>query len=142
MEKRKYLLSSIPILAVCIYLSTLNLACSLQDYSDTGPAPTLQDKAIDSYGVSIELVRFLGIRSRCTSNAANVSEYTHELEDDTGDYEDSDDEAETNNLSDLTLPPAHLQPTGTSKGKPVLESHPYIVSQWVASSDYMLIFII
>jgi hypothetical protein len=118
------------------YVSTFppfNLTCSLQNYSDTGPAPTLQDKAIDSCGASIELVRFFGIRSRCsltTSNAANASEHTPELEDDTGDHEDSDDETDTDNLSDLTLPPAHFQPIiGTSKGKPVLESHPYIVSQ-------------
>jgi hypothetical protein len=119
LEKRKNLPSSIPILAVCIYLSTLNLACSLQDYSNTSPAPTLQDKAIDSCGASIELVRFLRIRSRCslsTSNAANASEHTPEPEDDTGDHKDLDDETETDNSSDLTLPPAHFQPIGTSKG--------------------------
>ena len=114
-----------------MYLLPPNPTFSLQQYSDTGPAPTLQDKAIDSFGVSIGLVRFFGIQSRCgltTSNAANVSE--HAPEDNTGD-EDLDDETLTD----------HIQPIATTKGEPVLESHPYIVSHWVASSDYRLIFI-
>ena len=116
-----------------------NPTCSLKKYSDTGPAPTLQDKAIDSFGVSIVLVRFSGIQSRCnltTSNAANVSEHTPE--DDTGD-EDSDDETDTNEK--FSTLPNRFQLIETSKGKPVLESHPYIVTQWVRSSDYGLIFI-
>jgi hypothetical protein len=119
-----------------------NLTCSLQEYSDTGPAPTLQDKAIDSFGVSIGLVRFFGIRSRCdftTSNATNASEHTPE--DDAGD-EDSDDETDTDNSNeDYSTLADPFQPITITKGKPVLESHPYIVTQWVASSGYRLIFI-
>ena len=119
------------------YVSTFppsNLTCSLQDseYSDTGPAPTLQDKAIDSFGVSIGLVQFFGTQSRCgptsTSDLANASQHGTP-EDDTGD-EDSDDESDTNeNYSTLAR---HFQPIETTKGKPVLESHPYIVSRWVS----------
>ena len=109
------------------------------EYSDTGPAPTLQDKAIDSFGVSIGLVRFSGIQSRCaptTSNALKASE--HALEDDSGneDFDDSD-ETDTDNSDGNYLT---LGEIASSKGKPVLESHPYIVSQWVASLDYRLIF--
>lgn len=93
-------------------------------WPDTGPAPTLQDKAIDSFGVSIGLVRFSGIQSRCglTTNAANASE--HAQEDDTGN-EDSEDSDEIDTIeNDLKLGDFFT----TSKGKPVLESHPYIVT--------------
>jgi hypothetical protein len=87
----------------------------LHEYSDTGPAPTLQDKAIDSSGVSIGLLQFFGIRSRCTSKASNASEHTSE-DDIASGYEDSEDESDEDK-------------DYTSKGKPVLESHPYIISQ-------------
>ena len=108
---------------IYFFLST----CSrLQGYSDTGPAPTLQDKAIDSFGVSIGLVRFSGIQSRCgltTSNATNASEHTHE--DDTEDSEDLEEIDSDNSIENYST----LAEISTSKGKPVLESHPYIVSQ-------------
>ena len=109
------------------------------EYSDTGPAPTLQDKAIDTFGVSIGLVRFSGTQSRCgptTSNAVNASE--HAPEDDTGNEDaDDSDETDTDNLNEIYWRPGDI---ATSKGKPVLESHPYIVSQWVASSNYRVDF--
>jgi hypothetical protein len=72
------------------------------------------------------LVRFSGIQSRCgltTSNTANATE--HAQEDDTGN-EDSDDSDETHTIeNDSTLADFFA----SSKGKPVLESHPYIVTQ-------------
>ena len=102
-----------------------NLTCSLQEYSDTSPAPTLQDKAIDSFGVSMGLVQFFGIRSQCdltTSDTTNASQHTPE--DNTSD-EDSDDETDINEK----YPTLAHQPIAITKGKSVLESHPYIVSR-------------
>ncbi|KAF8811336.1 hypothetical protein BYT27DRAFT_7161118 [Phlegmacium glaucopus] len=110
-----------------------------RSWPDTGPAPTLQDKAIDSFGASIGLVVFSSIQSRCvvstvgTSNAVNASE--HFLpEDDAGD-EDSDDEIDGEILKDKHDQSSNsghfksLSAYPTSKGKPVLESHPYIISR-------------
>ena len=117
------------------YVSTFSsqFNCILQEYSDTGPAPTLQDRAIDSFGVSIALVQFYGVQSRCgltTSSAPNASERAHE--DDNGNEDSEDlDQTDTDSSNEMS----------NSIGRPVLESHPYIVSQCVASSDYRLIFI-
>lgn len=68
-----------------------------------------------------------GIRSRCGLTAANASEPDHTPEDDI-DNEDLDDwdESDTDNSNELAE-------IATPKGKSVLESHPYIISQWVTS---------
>lgn len=111
---------------------------------------TLVDEAIETFGVSVPLVRFHDIKSRCpktdeagkkTSSEAHTTtdgtpiSATADMEDDPDDPDEFDDEkgddmdrpgedskSFINKMSRKTI-------LYTTKDKPVLENHPYVVTR-------------
>ena len=86
---------------------------------------TLADEALDSFGVTVPLLQFNGIHSRCN----NLDKGTAEDEDEDSD-EDSDDKETSADRSE------HAERTflGVSalkrtNGLPVLKHHPYVITR-------------
>ncbi|GLB42810.1 hypothetical protein LshimejAT787_1202590 [Lyophyllum shimeji] len=95
---------------------------------------SLADKALESFGVSIPLLEFHGVQSRCTAADGNSTAASVDANENSYDEEEEDElEEETlapdpvpSKAAKATAPRSSLEKTG---GKPVLRSHPYIVTR-------------
>lgn len=94
------------------------------------PGLTLKDEVIDSYGTFTPLLTFYDIKSRCPPSESSPSNV-----DDTSELYDDDFEPDEN----AVIPPNVLksrQRWTSTKGKPVLSAHPYIITRCVVFIFY------
>jgi hypothetical protein len=94
---------------------------------------TLVDKALESFGVTTPLLRFYDVHSRCDNSDDSGNDSNEPADEDSESFSDSDDEdqetgSEPNNLLESSVPDVLLVLQKTN-GKPVLNSHPYIITQ-------------
>ena len=90
---------------------------------------TMVEEAIDSFGVSIPLLEFANVHSRCAG--ADVHAVGAQPSD-TPDSESSDEEEEDEE-DEKGAPPRVFRKFGftTTTGKSALESHPYLITRFV-----------
>lgn len=77
---------------------------------------SLADKAIESFGVTIPLLSFHSVHSWCPSDSIDIS---------SSEPEDDEDEPPNQQLDDSK----NLPLLKTTNGKPLLESHPYVITR-------------
>ncbi|KAJ6491584.1 hypothetical protein DFH09DRAFT_1377219 [Mycena vulgaris] len=94
--------------------------------SDTGPQ-TIADKALDSFGISIPLLEFHEVRSKCNSSTPEISEKSgQQAEDEENDADEEEDESDGiedrgNDIlavSDIAKHPQHA-----------VKRHPFVVTR-------------
>jgi len=91
---------------------------------------TLADKSLESFGVSVPLVQFHGVQSRCTAGGDNT-EAQDNSDDEQEQEEDFEEELETPVKPSKRPKKASLTPPlDITDGKPVLKNHPYIVTRY------------
>ena len=87
------------------------------------------EEAIDSFGVSIPLLEFANLHSRCTGADGDAVDAEPS---DTPESESSDEDEEDED-SEKGAPPRVFRKFGftTTTGKSALESHPYLITRFV-----------
>jgi hypothetical protein len=81
---------------------------------------TLADEALESFGVTIPLLQFNGVHSRCNT----LDKGTAEDEDEDNDSDDKEDEETSTN------PTGHATSAlKRTNGLPVLKHHPYVITR-------------
>ena len=89
------------------------------------------EEAVDSFGVSIPLLEFANVHSRCTGAGADVHAVGAQPSD-TPESKSSDEDEEDED-SEKGAPPRVFRKFGftTTAGKSALESHPYLITRFV-----------
>jgi hypothetical protein len=87
----------------------------------------LADLALESFGVTVPLLQFHGVHSRC-HNSDNSDKGSDEPADEKSYSDDDEDQEAEIEPDDNPLLPVLLSLEKTN-GKPVLKSHPYIITR-------------
>ena len=95
------------------------------------------EEAIDSFGVSIPLLEFANVHSRCAGAGADVHAVGAQPSD-TPESESSDDDEDEED--EKGAPPRVFRKFRftTTTGQPLLESHPYIITRFVIPHTLIL----
>jgi hypothetical protein len=83
----------------------------------------LADEALESFGVTVPLLRFHGVQSWCHSPVDS-----HEAADEESYSDDEKDEEVSSRLDDNAVPNS-LDEMQRTNGRPVLKSHPYVITR-------------
>ncbi|KAG6833304.1 hypothetical protein H0H87_008936 [Tephrocybe sp. NHM501043] len=96
---------------------------------------TLADKALESFAVSVPLIEFHGIQSRCAPETPTSTAHMNddELLDEEGELEPVHVEADSESRGWTRHGSAPVSSLEKTDGKDPLKSHPYIVTRWKVS---------
>ncbi|KAF5370516.1 hypothetical protein D9615_010329 [Tricholomella constricta] len=95
---------------------------------------SLAEQALESFGVSIPLVQFHGVKSRCVESANDASKGSTKPDgivddDDEKEEDDSDEDEKPTSSPSKPFNVSALSSLQVTDGKPALKTHPYIVTR-------------